>query len=244
MFRKNFILLIFIIFLGGCAGVPIRTHSQFDSYLQGPEKTVILMPIDIKFYKLTAGGVPEQMDEWDMQSDTLFKNAIMNKLDPSPKIKIKILEEDKLDSNFKKFLDEQNGLYRAVAGSIISHTYTEGNIFPNKLKFFDYTLGPELNRFNEFMPTDSLLFVSGTRTYWTGGRVFLAILGACVGGATGVVVLPGSAPDWVSVSLVDSKTGNILWFRYLGAPSSTIGDLREEKVVSQSVDYLFDDLIK
>ncbi len=240
--KKIFSLLIGIVFLSGCAGIPTRKHSQFTNYFQGEEKSIIVVPITIKFYKLTAGGVPEEIDEWDMQSDALFKTAIMEKLDYSKKIKI--LEENSLSPELKEFLNEQTGLYRAVAESIITHTYMEGSTFPLKLKNFDYTLGPELNRINDFIPSDTLLFISGTTTYWTGGRVFLGICGALLGAATGITVLPGDVPDWISAALVDSKTGNVIWFRYMGAPYMQISDLRNKDIVSKTVDYLFKELIQ
>lgn len=240
MLKKLLSLLIFAIFLGGCAGVPIRTHPQFTGYFKGEEeKTVTVAPISIKFYKLTAGGVCEQMDEWDIESDALFKTAIIENLEPSPRIKIKILEENNLTPDLKTFLDEQTGLYRAIAQSVISHTYMPVFTFPLKLKNFDYTLGPDLNRINDYISTDTLLFISGTTTYWTGGRVLLGVCGVLLGAATGVVVLPGDSPDWISVALVDSKTGNVIWFRYLGAPNYQIGDLRNKDGVSKTIKYLF-----
>lgn len=242
--KKILSLLISIVFLSGCAGIPTRKHSQFTNYFQGEEKSITVVPITIKFSKLTAGGVSEQMDEWDMQSDALFKTAIMEKLDPSSKIKIKFLEENSLAPDLKTFLDEETGLYRAISESIIVHTYMPGYIFPLKLKSFDYTLGPQFSRINNFISTDVFLFISGTRTYWTGGRVFLGVCGALFGAATGVTVLPGSVPDWVSAALVDSKTGNVIWFRYMGAPNTTVGDLRDKDTVSQTVSYLFKEIDK
>ena len=241
---KKILTLLLAIFIGGCAAAPIRTHSQYADYFKGEEKSVTVMPISIKFFKLTAGGVPEQMDEWDAQSDALFKTAFMDKLDPSPKMKIKILEENSLTPDLKDFLNEQAGLYRAISESIIMHTYFDGMTFPLKLKNFDYTLGPKLSQISDFIPSDTLLFISGTRTYWTGGRVFLGVCGALLGAATGVMVLPGSVPDWVSAALVDSKTGNVVWFRYMGMPNCSIGDLRDKEIIFQSVDYLFKDFIK
>jgi hypothetical protein len=241
--KKLFVLMVIcFICLSGCASVPIRRHSQFDNYFSTGEKTVTLMPIDIKFYKLTAGGMSEQMDEWDADSDELFKAALMERLDISPKIRISIFDEGKINNDQKKFLETQNGLYRAVAQSIILHTYTPGCLFPNKISSFDYTLGRDLSQVNDFMHTDALLFLSGSRTYWTGGRVFLACWGVLLSSVSGVAVLPASVPDWVAASLVDAKTGNVIWFRYVGLPGNQIGDLRNERVVENTVDYLFKDL--
>ncbi|MCK9604676.1 MAG: hypothetical protein M0R66_09995 [Candidatus Omnitrophica bacterium] len=238
--RKIIALFITIIFLGGCASAPMRTNSQFASYFHEPgvEKTITVMPIDIKFYKLTAGGVSEQMDEWDIQSDALFRQAIIDRLDPSARIKVTVLEDKDIGSEFKKFLDEENGLYRAVSTSIINHTFTPYNAFPQKVKEFDYTLGPDLNNFTKFKDADALLFLSGSRTYWTGGRVALAAWGIALGAVTGVAVTPGSVLDWVSTALVDVKTGNVLWFKYV----SKVGDLRNKGAVRSTVNYLFSDL--
>lgn len=242
--KKILSLLIGIIFLSGCAAIPTRKNSQFTNYFQGEEKSITAVPITIKFYKLTAGGVPEEMDEWDMQSDALFKKTIMEKLDSSTKMKIKFLDENTLSPDLKVFLNEQTGLYRAVSQSIIAHTYMEGSIFPLKLKNFDYTLGSQLSHIRDFISTDTILFISGTTTYWTGGRVFLGVCGVLLGAATGITVLPGDVPDWISVALVDSKTGNIIWFRYMGVPYIQIGDLRNKDIVSKTVDYLFKELIR
>ncbi|MDD2751568.1 MAG: hypothetical protein PHN59_00345 [Candidatus Omnitrophica bacterium] len=246
MYKKSLILFTALIFLSGCANVPVRKQARFDRYFDsgGTEKTVTVMPIDIKFYKLTAGGISEQMDEWDKQADELFRQEIIKRLDPSSKIKIKILDESSLDEDARNFVDEQNGLYRAVAQSIIAHTYTPGNIFSQKLTFFDYTLGTELSRLNDSFSTDALLFFSGSRTYWTGGRVFLATWGILLGAATGVSVIPAGVPDWVAVALVDAKTGDVLWFRYFGQPNVVVGDLRQEKIVSDTVEYLFREMPK
>lgn len=240
--QKNLVIAFLAFFLAGCAGAAVRTHSQFRDYFNAPEKAVTVMPIDIKFYKLTAGGVAEQMDEWDRHSDELFKKEIIARLDPSPKIKINILDENNVTPDFKKFLDEENGLYRAISQSIISHTYFAGNTFPLKLKSFDYTFGPDLCGINSFCPTDTILFFSGSRTFWTGGRVFLAAFGILAGAATGVTVIPAGIPDWVAVSLVDAKTGNVLWFRFIGGPDQQIGDLRNAKVVADTVNFLFRNL--
>jgi len=243
--RKKLALGLLLFFISGCAGAPVRMQPQFQTYFDTPpEKIVTVAPIDIKFYKLTAGGVSEQMDEWDKRSDQLFEKEIIAKLDASPKIKINILEEDKFKPDFKKFLDEQYGLYRAISQSIIIHTYVPMSTFPLKLKNFDYTFGPDIGNINSHYPTDAILFFSGSRTYWTGGRILLATFGVVTAAATGVAVIPASVPDWVAVALVDAKTGNVLWFRYVGGVDQQIGDLRNEKYVGDIVNYLFRDFVR
>ena len=243
MHKNIFYLLSCLIFLSGCAGIPIRTNPQHENYFS-ITKTIALMPIEVEANKITAGGVPERMDEWEEQIRSLLKQAIKKKIEIFPNINLKVLEKSDLNTNFKEFLDEENGLYRAVAQSIISHTYVPGSIFPHKLNNFDYTLGSEINYINEFVETDSLLFVGGERTFWTGGRIFLATWGYLLGAVTGVYAVPQSVPDWLAISLVDTKTGNIIWFKFIGQPNTQIGDLRKSEVVEQTVGLLFRDFVK
>jgi hypothetical protein len=236
--NEKLFVLIMVVLLGGCAGMPVRTGQRFVNYFRGPEKTVAVVPIDIKFLQISAGGVVEQMDEWDAKSDDLFEKAITKKLDPLGHIKIRIIRKEDIPAELKSFLDEEGGLYRAVAQSIILHTYTEGNIFQHKIDNFDYTLGEELSGLNNYYPADAIMFVSGSSSYSTGGRIFLTALGILAGAAAGVYVMPAGLPDWVAVSLVDCKSGDIIWFKFLGG----MGDLRGEKGVYNAVEYLFSDL--
>lgn len=240
--KFNYFLLAFLFVIQGCISAPIRTNPQFKNYFQGEgvEKTITVMPIDIKFYKLTSGNIPEEMDEWDRQSDALFEKAITEKLDPLAKIRINMFQQNGLDDKWKDFIAEQNGLYRAVAQSIIVYS----GFFPEKKKNFDYTLGSDISRIDEISKTDALLFFNGLRSYWTGGRIMMALWGIAIGAVTGVTYTPGHVPDWLSVSLVDAKTGDVLWYRYYGPPTETVGDLREAQTVTKTVAYLFKDFAK
>ena len=242
MCKQKFLLIVFVLFLSGCAGAPIRTHAKFATFFDN-RKTITLMPIGIKIYQLTAGGVSEEMDEWENQVKTSLKEMIMNKFASSAKINIKAMDDSSLDNNFRDFLKEQNGLYKAVAESIIFHTYMPGGVFPNKVKNFDYSLGPELSRISEFSSTDSLLFISGKRTYWTGGRVMLATWGVLLGAVTGIIVVPSDVPDWIAVSLVDSKD-EVFFGLDIWSPNTSVGDLRVSKIRKDIVDYLFDTLVR
>jgi len=239
---RKYILILFLeaIFLSGCAGVPIRKNTYFDNYFSSPRE-VAIMPIDFKAYKWTAGGLREEMDEWEMQTKNLLLNLVKQKLESFLNIKVSIIESN-VAPELKRFLNEQNGLYRAVAQSIITHTYAPVATFPQKLKYFDYTLGSEINQMNSLSTADSLLFLSGSRTYWTGGKIAVSALSMIAAAAVGISVVPVGIPDWLAVSLVDTKTGDIIWFKYYGQPNASVGDLREPGVVAATVDSLLKDL--
>lgn len=239
--RYVVVLCIAILTSAGCASVPARINPQFTGYFKTP-KNVYIMPSEIKQYKLTAGGVIEEMDDWEDKTDAFFQNDIKGILGTSGRMKIDNLDISQADSNLKDFIREQNGLYQAVAQSIIMHTYLPVSTFQHKINQFDYSLGPEVGGINKFMSVDTLLFVGGKRTYWTGGRILVNACAMLAGAAVGVAIIPAQVPDWLAVSLVDAKTGNIIWFRYLGQPEAAIGDLREKEEVAKVTKYLFKDL--
>ena len=241
---RKYILILFVgvTVLSGCAGAPIRKNARFDNYFSS-SREVAIMPIDVKAYKWTAGGVIEEMDEWGEQAKALLLKAARQKLESFPNIKVSVIESN-ADSELKRFLNEQNGLYRAVAQSIITHTYAPVGVFPQKLNYFDYTLGLEIGRISSLSGADSLFFLSGSRTYWTGGKIAVAALSIIAAAAVGVSLVPVGIPDWLAVSLVDSKTGDILWFKFYGQPNAAVGDLREADVVTATVDALLKDFYK
>lgn len=245
MKKNNVLIILFlpVLLISGCAGVPVRKGSRYDGYFQAP-KVVYMMPSDVKQFKITAGGVTEEMDEWEADTNHQLRLRIKNTLESSGSINVTVVDKAPIDEQLVQFLNEQNGLYRAVAQSIIMHTYTPGSIFKHKLNCFDYSLGPRVGEINDFVSADSILFVGGKRTYWTGGRILLTACAMLAGAAVGASVMPVPIPDWLAVTLVDAKTGDIIWFRYLGQPESGIGDLREPQVIEKSVDILFKDLIK
>ena len=87
-----------------------------------------------------------------------------------------------------------------------------------------------------------MLLVDAEDHIWTGGRVALqtlgVILGIGAGVATGVVIIPQlSGGTFVKASLVDSETGDVLWFNVAGAGAGT--DLRDAASATKMIEDLF-----
>lgn len=216
------VLLIFsLVLLSGCATTSYRANKCFETYFDTP-KTVAVVPPDVKIHKLTAGGVIELVDEWSDDAKNDLLAAVKSELADFPKIKLIVIDEKALSEGQREYLREQEALYKAVSVSIINHTYVPISTFPHKLQDFDYTLGPEISAVSSIVAADSLLFCSGTNYIWTTGRVCMATFGLLLGAASGVCVLPTAGPEMLSMSLVDTVTGNIIWFDYVPMQ----GDLR------------------
>lgn len=234
--RKILILMfISMLFLTGCAATKdYRATPFFENYFNNPRK-ITIMPPDIEIHLLTAGGIDEIRDEWSDIAKVNVLNAIREELSSLPLVKTSLLDLAQLNEADKEFVKEQNGLYNAVAASIIWHTYLPGSTFKHKLDNFDYTLGADIAHISDSSEPDGLLFCAGQKYVWTAGRTSTAIFGLLVGAATGVYFIPGSGPEFIVVSLVDAKTGDVIWFNY--KPSQV--DWRDGEVCRENIKKLF-----
>jgi hypothetical protein len=123
-------------------------------------------------------------------------------------------------------------LYSAVGISILLHHFGESKL-PTKKGAFDWSLGPGVGAIGKQYGADYALF-SYYRDYQaSGGRVAFAILAAAVG----VGVSTGGEGGFAS--LVDLRTGEIVWFNQVKAGT---GELRDKEAARATIDVLFKDL--
>jgi hypothetical protein len=237
MIKKGFILFA-VIFLTGCSTVNHRVNTKYNDYFKEPKK-VAVMPLDIKMFRLTAGGMDEYVDEWTQQAKRNAENALADSLAAVPDLSWKYLDETTLTEGQKDFLREQKGLFGAVSYSIVAHTYMGDTAIKSKKENFEYTLGEEISRVMEFAPGDTLLFYSGRNYIWTAGRVMMYLFAATVFGENAMYIVP-PGEEWLIMSLVDAKTGDVIWFNSKAMP----GDLRDEKTHKGVVKKLMKDFIK
>lgn len=232
--RKTYVF-VFLLLLSGCA-TTYRTNLRFEDYFcaQRP-KTIAIMPPDIKIHRLTAGGVSELVDEWSDEATEKVVNLLIQQINSFRSLTVSSFKIEYLNEEKRSFLKEQRGLFNAVSYSIISHTYLPESTFSHKIAHFDYTLGHEIAPLSEIANADTLLFCSGRNYIWTSGRVVLSTFGLLIGAATGVSVIVPAGPEWLVVSLVDAKTGDVVWFDFVAMP----GDLRNEEVDRKHIKRIF-----
>jgi len=214
------ILLLVLLSLGCAAQKAYRINPEFESHARSVT-TPQLIPPDIKIYELSAGGVEELIDEWSAKGKENVTKSIIDELSDK-EVEIKTAS---LDEELKGELEEVQALYMAVHNSILLHTYNTNNLFPDKQKNFDYSIGP-IDKILQKFNSDSLIFAYGYDQISTGGRKALMVLGMLLGAATGVYVAPSYGVTAVSVALVDSS-GTVLWYNVNANAGSF--DLRDEK---------------
>lgn len=234
--RKSIGLIFTLVCLTGCTPLTYRTNASFDTYFKAKKKVAVLMP-DMKIFKLTAGGVDQYQDDWSANSAFHMEQELRKELATFDSIDFVFLDPTALSDAQRQFVDRERSIFYTVAYSVVTHTYEPEMLFKHKVKAFDYTLGEELSEFNTVENVDAILFVNGRNYIWTAGRASLAFLSVAVSAFTGVYIPVPAGKEWLTASLVDVNSGDVLWFNYLPLP----GDMRMEKTVRRLSKRLFRD---
>ncbi|MGW8301939.1 MAG: hypothetical protein ACWGNO_07720 [Desulfobacterales bacterium] len=206
-------LILAGLLFSACATAPrYRAHPQLNSKIE-KVKTITVIPLKVDVYQVTAGGVKEKMDEWCTQAKRNVLTAIEDELKLRPLLNIKSFPEILMSEDRKINLEQTGALFEAVNSSIIIHTYGQPvHRFPEKIQNFDYTLGPEVRQLSG--QTDALLFVRGVDNIATAGRKAVQAGSVILGALVGVQVAPNMGVTAVNLALVDSNTGEVLWFNF------------------------------
>jgi hypothetical protein len=220
------IVIPVITILIGCVQTTVRQIDRLESV--GDDPRILVMTPDIKYYLLTAGGVPEPHAEWTMAARENFATALEAFAEERDTNLIMVVDQDELEETEIEY----QKLYSAVGSTILINHFGPSKL-PSKDGEFNWTLGPGVAVIGDKYDADYALF-SYYRDYQaSGGRIAFAILAA----AAGVGVSTGSEGGFAS--LIDLKTGNIVWFNVVVAGS---GELRDEKGAVTAVNALFKDL--
>lgn len=186
--------------------------------------SVVIMQPDIELLSLSAGGVSEPRADWTeaalqhVHSALSAKAAVLG-------LKVRMLADDEADA-----LAEVNTLHAAVARSIaIHHMWGGNNALPTKEGKLDWSLGDAVLPIHAATGGDYALFIWMRDSYASAERkvamVALALLG---------VGIPGGFQVGYA-SLVDLRSGQVLWFNQLVRGS---GDLREAEPAAEVVSAL------
>jgi hypothetical protein len=220
------VVAIAVITMSGCAATNVQQIDRLSTLRDNPR--ILLMPPDIKYYLLTASGVPEPNAEWTDAAQENFAQAVEDYA-ASIGTDLKILDKRNLSQTEIQYEE----LHSAVGYTIINNYFGFAKL-PSKNGEFDWSLGPDIKEIGEQHDADYALFVFYRDTQASGGRVAFAILAAA---ATGAAMNVGSESGFAS--LVDLNTGDVVWFNVVSAGS---GELRKKEGAASAVNALFKDL--
>ena len=208
---------------------------------QGDYKLLVLRP-DVTVGSLTTGGMVEPRADWIDQARTNI-TAALKAQQATKGGKVQFIEHRNEISgvNAQEIADIERLNY-AVAESIVVHKYL-GDYLPTKRgRGLDWTLGQEAVKFGQKTGYDYALFMHAEDQVASTGRIALGIAGlaGCFVGFCAPNI--GGAQQLDYASLVDLKTGKVVWFNVVHAgseiPGISFGDLRTPQGAAQMVDRL------
>ena len=226
--------------LTGCVETRQYADMQFTPPA-GDYKLIVLRP-DISVGSITTGGMIEPRADWTEQARTSITEALRAQQAARGGKVLFIQRRDEIPTVSAEELADVERLNLAVAQSIVLHKYL-GEYLPTKRgKGLDWTLGQDAVRLGQKSGYDYALFLHAEDQVASTGRIALGVLGAagCFVGFCAPNI--GGATQLSYASLVDLKTGQVVWFNVVRAgsqvPGIKFGDLRNREGADQMIERL------
>ena len=238
--RKTAAILALSAAAAGCVQTRQYADVQFTPP-QGDYKLLVMRP-NVTVGSLTTGGMVEPRADWTEQARANIMTA-MRAQQANRGGTIKILERrSELPGVSEDTVAELERLHTAVGQSIALHKYLGAYLPTKRGKGIDYTLGEQAVELGRKTGFDYALFMHAEDSVASSGRVALQVLGVagCFIGFCAPNI--GGASQFAYASLVDLRTGEVVWFNVVEAGSQvagiSFGDMRTPEGANQLVDRL------
>jgi hypothetical protein len=191
---------------------------------------------DVTAGLLTAGGIVEPREDWTNQArDNVIKAVEAQETKHGAVVKVAATAKD---AGWDPAATEDLVLlHRAVGTAIAMHKYGMQPL-PTKKDRFDWTLGEQAVAFGAATHYDYALFLHAQDSFSSGGRRALQAAGF-LGCLVGVCVAVPGGQEIAFASLVDLKTGEVIWFNSL---VSGLGDIRTPEGANEMVVKLLESI--
>ena len=224
----------------GCVQTRQYADVQFTPP-QGNYKLLVLRP-DVTVGSLTTGGMVEPRAEWTEQARANIIAALRAQQAARGGNVTIIEHRNELPGVSTQELADVERLNFVVDQAIVEHKYL-GDYLPTKRgRGLDWTLGADAVRLGQKTGYDYALFLHAEDQVASTGRIALGVLGlaGCFIGFCAPNV--GGAEQLDYASLVDLKTGEVVWFNVVDAasqvPGIKFGNLRTPEGAAQMVERL------
>jgi hypothetical protein len=189
--------------------------------------SVVMIEPNIELSEVLAGGVEEPRREWSEHARQLYPLEVHRRLAAGGIEQVPDYDvPDDLPAETR--LGQLLRLNEAVSLSVLAYTQPGNELATKRGKRLDWSLGPGVDELRRATGADYALFTYVRDSYTSGGRKALRIaglllLGGDIGGGRQVGV----------TTLVDLRTGQVVWFNYLARQT---GDLRDEAGARKTVE--------
>lgn len=210
---KKLLLVLVALTMAACT----TTNTRVAPTVAKPSASARILVVrpDVRLSLLTAAGLPEARADWSSQGQANLENALVRQMEGKGYVIKRVDPKDAMGGREGQLLR----LHEAVGGSILTFNYGVYTL-PTKAGTFDWTLGEGATTLSETYGADYALFTYGGGSYASSGRV-IAMIGLA---ALGVGIPMGQ--QQVFTSLVDLRTGKVVWFNY--SVASPNADMRQQ----------------
>lgn len=224
------------------ACVQTRQYADMEFSPPAGDYSLLVLRPDVTVGSLTTGGMIEPRAEWIDQARANI-NAALKAQQAGRGARVVFVEHrNELPGVTAGELADLERLNFAVDELIVIHKYL-GDYLPTKRgRGLDWTLGEDAVRLGRKSGFDYALFFHAEDQVASTGRIALGVIGlaGCFVGFCAPNV--GGATQLDYASLVDLKTGQVVWFNVVQAgsqvPGVKFGDLRTPEGAAQMVERL------
>ncbi len=234
----------------GAAAISLSACVQTKQYAdveftppQGNYKLLVMRP-DVTVGSVTTGGMVEPRADWTEAARANLIAALKAQQGERGGNVLVMDRRDSLPGIEPETIAELERLHYAVGQSIALHRYN-GRYLPTKRgKGLDWTLGADAVTLGQRTGMDYALFLYAEDSFASTGRVALQVLGVagCVVGFCAPNI--GGGGQFAYASLVDLRTGEVVWFNVLQTGTQVaginMGDIRKPEGAAQMVERLLD----
>lgn len=233
---RNAAALAFVLLLtAACAAPNAGTHTSLKQTPERPlPRKVLLLPTDIRVHEISVGGVVEKVDAWSEEASAHVLADLRERT--HDRSLFELADPPGLGTEDRALLEQHAALYEAVAGSAFLAQASPIQAWRARWLEFDYTLGPGLAGLAERTGLDAALVVIGTDHISSAGRKAAMVMGTVLAALAGVVIAPQGGIAFLSVGVVDLRTGDLLWF---DTEQSGSVNLRDKQAVKAMLDRMF-----
>jgi hypothetical protein len=225
--------------LSGC--VQMRQYADVEfSPPQGDYDLIVMRPV-VQVGTVTAGGLVELRAEWTEQARTNLMAALRRQQAGRGGRTVFLERREGVTGVPAETVANLERLFTAVGNSIILHRYLGLTLPTKRRQGIDWTLGQDAVAFGRSTGMDYALFLQAEDKIASTGRTALQVVGIA-GCFIGFCAPSGGGGQAAFASLVDLRTGDVVWFNVLQTgsqlPGVTFGDIRTPEGAAQMVERL------
>jgi hypothetical protein len=207
---------------------------------QGDYRLLVMRP-DVSVNSLTTGGMSQPRADWTEQARGHIVEALRAEQAGRGGKVLVIARRDELPNVKAEEIADLERLHYAVGNSIALHKYSGAALPTKRGRGLEYTLGEDAVSLGRRTGYDYALFLYAQDNVASAGRTALQVLGVA-GCFIGFCAPSGGSNQFAYASLVDLRTGEVVWFNVLQTgsqlPGVKFGDIRTQQGAAQMVERL------